>query len=58
MSASVIGRVKAGSGKTYEVKWDPSDKNAYVSWAGWTHLGKASNASDAMAKAAAFLYNK
>lgn len=59
MSAMVIGKVKAaGSGKTYEVKWDQGDKNVYVSYAGWTKAGQASSASEAMLKAEAWLYNK
>ncbi len=58
MSAIVIGRVKSGSYKSYEVKWDSASKDAYVSYAGWTSLGKATSASEAMNKAEAFLYNK
>jgi len=58
MSAQIIGRVKSGSGKSYEVKWDSASKEAYVSYAGWTSLGKAYSASEAMNKAEAFLYNK
>jgi hypothetical protein len=58
MSATVIGSVKAGSGKSYDVKWDTHAKDIYVSYAGWTHCGKASSAGDAMNRAEAFLYNK
>ncbi|SLM28723.1 conserved hypothetical protein [Desulfamplus magnetovallimortis] len=58
MAATVIGRVKAGSGKSYEVKWDQSNRDIYVSYAGWSHVGKASSASEAMNKAEAYLYNK
>ncbi|HPS30949.1 MAG TPA: hypothetical protein PLZ43_11885 [bacterium] len=58
MSATVIGKVKAGSGKTFEVKWDQGDKNIYVAWAGWTKIGQAGSASEAMVKAEAWLYNK
>jgi hypothetical protein len=58
MSSSVIGRVKSGSGKSYEVKWDPSSKDVYVSYAGWAHAGKVSTASEAMNKAEAFVCNK
>ncbi len=58
MFTQIIGRVKAGSGKSYEVKWDSTSKTAYVSWGGWKKLGKAYSASDAMRKAEAFLYNK
>lgn len=58
MSAEVIGSVKSGSGKTYEVKWIPSSREVYVSYGGWTACGTASSASEAMRKAEAFLYNK
>jgi hypothetical protein len=58
MSAEIIGRVKSGSGKTFEVKWDPSSKDIYVHVAGWVSAGKASSAGEAMRKAEAFVYNK
>lgn len=58
MGATIIGRVKAGSGKTYEVKWDQAGKDVYVSYAGWTNVGNASSANEAMNKAEAWLYNK
>lgn len=58
MAATVIGRVKSRSGKSYEVKWDQHDKNAYVSWAGWSKVGQAYSAGEAMKKAEAWLYNK
>ena len=58
MAAEVIGRVKSGSNKSYEVKWDHSSRDVYVSYAGWTDVGKASSASEAMRKAEAWLYNK
>jgi hypothetical protein len=58
VSAEVIGRVKSGSGKSYEVKWDSSSKDVYVAYAGWTSCGQASSAGDAMRKAEAFLYDK
>ena len=58
MAATVIGRVKSGSGKSFEVKWDQSDRNVYVSWAGWTKVGQASSSGEAMTKAEAWLYNK
>ena len=58
MAASVIGKVKSGSGKNYDVKWDQSNRAVYVSYAGWTGVGDASSASDAMNKAEAWLYNK
>ena len=58
MSATVIGRVKSGKGKSYEVKWDQSDKSVYVKWGGWTKVGKAYSAGEAMQKSEAWLYNK
>ncbi|MBI5787975.1 MAG: hypothetical protein HZA78_03865 [Candidatus Schekmanbacteria bacterium] len=58
MAATVIGRVKSGSGKSYEVKWDSASKDAYVSYGGWTSVGKASSSGDAMNKAEAWLHNK
>ena len=33
-------------------------RDVYVSWAGWSHVGKASSANEAMNKAEAWLYNK
>ena len=58
MSAIIIGTVKSGSGKTYEVKWDQMSKDVYVSWGGWAHVSKASSANEAMNKAEAWLYDK
>ena len=58
MAATVIRRVKFGSGKSYEVKWDQSSKDVYVSWDGWSHIGKASSVNEEMNKAEAQLYNK
>lgn len=59
MSATVIGRVTSKkSGKSYEVKWDSASKDAYVSYAGWTNVGKAYSAGEAMTKAEAYVYNK
>lgn len=58
MAATVIGRVKSGKGKSYEVKWDQFSRDVYVSWGGWSHVGKASSANEAMNKAEAWLYNK
>ena len=58
MSASVIGEVRSRSGKPYEVKWDELSKDIYVSWAGWSHVGRASSAREAMTKAEAWLYDK
>jgi hypothetical protein len=59
MSATIIGKVKGGSsGKSFEVKWDSSDRCVYVSFAGWTLVGKAGSASEAMKIAEASVYNK
>lgn len=58
MSATVIGRVKSKSGKSYEVKWDSASRDVYVAYAGWTSCGKASSAGEAMNKAEAYLYDK
>lgn len=54
MSAKIIGRVKSCKGKSYEVKWDQSDKNVYVAWGGWTKVGKAYSAGEAMTKVEAW----
>lgn len=59
MSTEKIGRVKSGRTRdSFEVKWDQASGDVYVSWAGWTHVGKASSAREAMNKAEAYLYNK
>lgn len=58
MSAEVIGRVKSRSGKSYEVKWDHSSRDVFVSYSGWTSVGKASSAGEAMRRAEAWLYDK
>lgn len=59
MSTEKIGSVKSGKSiKSFDVKWDQSSRDVYVSWAGWTSVGKASSAREAMNKAEAFLYNK
>lgn len=31
MAATVIGRMESGNGKSYEVKWDQSSKDVYIS---------------------------
>jgi hypothetical protein len=58
MAATIIGRVRSSKGKSYEVKWDSYNRDVYVSYAGWTKVGKASSANEAMNKAEAWLYNK
>ena len=49
--ATIIDKVKSGKGQSYEVKWNQSNRDIYVSYAGWSHVGKASSARDAMNKA-------
>jgi len=51
MSSSIIGRVKTGSGKSVEVKWNQTSKEIYIGYAGWTFVGHANSASEAMRKA-------
>ena len=59
MSAEIIGRVTSGkTKKSFEVKWNQSGGEDYVSYAGWSRVGKASSASEAMRKAEAYLYDK
>ena len=58
MAAEIVGRVKSSKNKSYEVKWDATSRDVYVSYAGWSHCGKASSAAQAMRKGEAFLYNK
>jgi hypothetical protein len=49
MSAQVIGSVTSPSNdKSYDVKWDSFNKDTYVSYAGWSFTGKASNSSEAL----------
>ncbi len=59
MSTEIIGHVKTGkTHKSVQVKWDPYDKRVYVEWAGWSRVGEASSAGEAMHKAEAYLYDK
>jgi hypothetical protein len=58
MASELLGTVKSGSGKSYQVKWDSASKDVYVSYAGWSSCGKAQSAGDAMRKAEAYVYNK
>ena len=58
MAAQIIGSVKSGSGKTYQVKWDSISKDVYVSYAGWSSCGKAQSAGDAMRRAEAYVHGK
>ena len=49
MAAKVIGSVTSPSnGKTYEVKWNSYNNDTYVSYAGWSEVGKASNSEEAL----------
>jgi len=49
MAAQVIGSVTSPSnGKSYDVKWDSYNKETYVSYAGWSYVGTASSAGDAL----------
>ena len=58
MAADVIGRVNSSRGRSYEVKWNASSGEVYVSYAGWSACGKASSAAQAMHRAEAFLFDK
>lgn len=59
MAATIVGRVSSGkSRKSYEVKWDHANNDVYVSYAGWSYVGKSSSAGDAMRRAEAWLYDK
>jgi hypothetical protein len=58
MAETKLGRVKGTSGKSFEVIWDSSSKLIYVNNYGWTNIGKASSAGEAMIKAEAWAYNK
>jgi len=40
------------------VKWDERTVDIYVAWGGWTRIGTAGSAGDAMRKAEAWLYDK
>jgi hypothetical protein len=58
IAASVLGSVKSGTEKSFQVSWDESSKEGYVSYVGCTKVGTASSAGDAMKKAEAWLYSK
>ena len=59
MASEKIGSVKSGKfKKVVEVKWDQSNRDVYVNCSGWSNIGKASSAREAMNKAEAYLYNK
>jgi len=49
MSAEIIGSVTSPSnGKSYEVKWDSYSNDTYVSYAGWSYVGKAFDEDEAL----------
>ncbi|HFU76718.1 MAG TPA: hypothetical protein ENK66_10785 [Arcobacter sp.] len=49
MAAQVIGSVTSPSnGKSYDVKWDSYNKDTYVSYAGWSFVGTASDSGEAL----------
>jgi hypothetical protein len=58
MATTILGRAKSGRGKSYEVKWDSVSKDVYVWWSGWTQVGRASGAGEAMRKVEAWLCDK
>ncbi|MEZ4473075.1 MAG: hypothetical protein R3F60_20290 [bacterium] len=58
MALEKLGRARAGSGKEYEVFWNPSDREVYVGGAGRTGIGKATSAGHAMRMAEAWLARK
>lgn len=59
MSGQIIGKLKAPkSRKEFEVKWDSSEQTVYISWGGWTKIGKAKTPTEAMNLAEAWLYDK
>lgn len=58
MSAEKIGTAKSGSGRSYSVFWNPSNKDVYVDYAGKTHIGTASSAAQAQRVAEAWLASK
>jgi hypothetical protein len=58
VSAQVIGTVRSGSKKSYEVKWNSMTHEVYVSYSSWSLVGKAVSAGDAMRLAEAWLHDK
>ena len=59
MASEKIGSVKGGkTRKSFDVFWNPSDREVYVGWGGRTSIGKAGSAGEAMRKAEAWLYDK
>lgn len=58
MPNPTIGWVKSPKGKSFQVAWNRTTGETYVSYAGWSYVGKAYTPADAMTKAEAWLYNK
>ncbi len=55
MATIVLGRVRSPKGTSYEVKWDDHSHDLYV---GGNHIGKATNAKEAMYKAEAWAVSR
>lgn len=58
MAAENIGKAKSGSGRTFDVLWNASDKQVYVGYAGTTRIGTAQSAAQAQRMAEAWLASK
>jgi hypothetical protein len=58
MASERLGRAKAGSGKTYEVFWDPRSGDVYVACGGKTYVGRAASPAHAMRMCEAWLASK
>lgn len=59
MAAVFIGKVKSGAGRFYDVRWNSSNGDVYVSWCGGTKVpGRANSASQAANMAEVFLRGK
>lgn len=56
MGNPTIGWVTSPKGKRFEVAWNKISGEVYVSYAGWSYVGRAYSAADAMTKAEAWLY--
>lgn len=49
MAATAIGStISPSNDKHYDVKWDSFNKDTYVSYAGWSFVGKASDEQEAL----------
>jgi len=63
MSDEQLGNIKSSSGKTYEAKWNPSDKKVYVksmsgAWEGTHSTQQPRNADEAYNIAKAYVRSK